>query len=84
VPGATVNKYNDLPRSQQGSIDEEVPLGTGEGGEKTLASGTRPRAPGSPPVMTPQQIADLVCFLGTFSDGYQPPSAAPTTGRCVK
>ena len=84
VPGATVNKYNDLPRSQQGSIDEEVPLGTGEGGEKTLASGTRPRAPGSPSVMTPQQIADLVCFLGTFSDGYQPPSAAPTTGRCVK
>ncbi|WP_093179886.1 cytochrome-c peroxidase [Variovorax sp. YR266] len=84
VPGATVNKYNDLPRSQQGSIDEEVPLGTGEGGEKTLASGTRPRAPSSPPVMTPQQIADLVCFLGTFSDGYQPPSAAPTMGRCVK
>lgn len=84
VPGAAVNKYNDLPASQQGSIDEEVPMGTGEGGEKTLASGTRPRAPGSPPVMTPQQIADLVCFLGTFSDGYQPPSAAPTTGRCVK
>jgi cytochrome c peroxidase len=84
VPGATVNKYNDLPHSQQGSIDEEVPMGTGEGGEKTLASGTQPRAPGSPPVMTPQQIADLVCFLGTFSDGYQPPSAAPTTGRCVK
>ncbi|MGJ7533132.1 MULTISPECIES: cytochrome-c peroxidase [unclassified Variovorax] len=84
VPGAAVNKYNDLPASQQGSIDEEVPMGTGEGGDKTLASGTQPRAPGSPPVMTPQQIADLVCFLGTFSDGYQPPSAAPTTGRCVK
>ncbi|MGJ7500764.1 cytochrome-c peroxidase [Variovorax sp. ZT5P49] len=84
VPGATVNKYNDLPASQQGSIDEEVPMGTGEGGEKTLASGTRPRAPGSPPVMTPQQIADLVCFLGALSDGYQPSSAPPTTGRCVK
>ncbi|MDM0039800.1 cytochrome c peroxidase [Variovorax sp. J22G21] len=84
VPGATVSKYNDLPTSQQGSIDEEVPMGTGEGGDKTLASGTRPRQPGSAPVMTPQQIADLVCFLGTLSDGYQPSSAAPTTGRCVK
>ncbi|WP_253278301.1 cytochrome-c peroxidase [Variovorax paradoxus] len=84
VPGATVDKYNDLPRAQQGSIDEEVPLGTGEGGEKTLASGTRPRAPGSPPVMTPQQIADLVCFLGTLSDGYQPSTAPAASGRCVK
>jgi cytochrome c peroxidase len=84
VPGATVRKYNDLPRAQQGNVDEEVPLGTGEGGDKTLASGTQPRAPGSAPVMTPQQIADLVCFLGVLSDGYQPPAKAPTTGRCVK
>ncbi|MET3497575.1 cytochrome-c peroxidase [Variovorax boronicumulans] len=84
VPGAAVAKYNDLPASQQGSIDEEVPMGTGEGGDKTLASGTRPRQPGSVPVMTAQQIADLVCFLGVLSDGYQPPAAAPTTGRCVK
>jgi len=84
VPGATVRKYNDLPRAQQGSIDEEVPMGTGEGGDKTIASGTKPREPGSTPVMTAQQITDLVCFLGTLSDGYQPPSAAPTTGRCVK
>lgn len=84
VQGATVRKYNDLPRAQQGNVDEEVPLGTGEGGDKTLASGTQPRAPGSAPVMTPQQIADLVCFLGVLSDGYQPPAKAPTTGRCVK
>ncbi|MBB1601029.1 cytochrome-c peroxidase [Variovorax sp. UMC13] len=84
VPGATVRKYNDLPRAQQGNVDEEVPLGTGEGGDKTLASGTQPRAPGATPVMTPEQIADLVCFLGVLSDGYQPPAKAPTTGRCVK
>ncbi|WP_241027049.1 cytochrome c peroxidase [Variovorax sp. RKNM96] len=84
VPGATVDKFNDLPQVQQGSIDEELPMGTGEGGDKTLASGTKPRAPGSTPVMTPQQIADLVCFLGTLSDGYQPSSASSTSGRCVK
>jgi cytochrome c peroxidase len=84
VPGATVAKYNDLPAAQQGSLDEEMPLGTGEGGDKTLASGTRPRPAGSAPVMTPQQIADVVCFLGTLSDGYQPPAKPPTDGRCVK
>ncbi|MGF6348498.1 cytochrome-c peroxidase [Variovorax sp. W2I14] len=84
VPGATVDKYNDLPPVQQGNVDEEMPMGTGEGGEKTLASGTKPRAPGATPVMTPQQIADLVCFLGTLSDGYQPSSAPSASGRCVK
>jgi len=84
VPGATVEKYNDLPRAQQGNIDEEVPLGTGEGGDKTLASGTRPRAPGAVPVMTPQQIADLVCFLGALSDGYQPSSRPAASGKCVQ
>jgi cytochrome c peroxidase len=84
VPGATIDKYNDLPPVQQGNVDEEVPMGTGEGGEKTLASGTKPRAPGATPVMTPQQIADLVCFLGTLSDGYQPSSAPSASGRCVK
>lgn len=83
VPGAKVRKYNDLPPAQQGSIDEEVPMGTGEGGDKTLASGTRPRAPGSPPAMTPQQVADLVCFLGVLSDGYQPAAKPPATGKCV-
>lgn len=84
VAGATVDKYNDLPHAQQGSIDEEVPLGTGEGGDKTVASGTRPREPGSVPVMTPQQIADVVCFLGTLSDGFQPSTQAPVSGKCVK
>ena len=84
VPGATVRKYNDLPRAQQGNVDEEVPLGTGEGGDKTAASGTRPRAPGSAPAMTAEQIADLTCFLGTLSDGYQPTATPATSDRCAK
>ena len=36
-----------------------------------------------PIVVTDAQIADLVCFLGTLSDGYQPPGTAPTSGACV-
>jgi cytochrome c peroxidase len=88
LPGATVNKFNDLPLAEQGNVDEEVPLGTGNTpadnvNATTLGEGVQPRAPGSTPSMTEQQIADLICFLGTLSDGYQPPATPPTSGACV-
>jgi cytochrome c peroxidase len=88
TPGATVHKFNDLPLAHQGNVDEEVPLGTGitppdNSGATTLGDGVQPRALGSTPAMTDAQIADLVCFLSTLSDGYQPPATAPTTGACV-
>ena len=88
VPGATVNKFNDIPLNEQGNVDEEVPLGTGTTppdnvNATTLGDGVLPRDPGSTPSMTDDQIADLICFLGTLSDGYQPPASAPTTGACV-
>ena len=88
LPGATVRKFNDLPPAHQGNVDEEVPLGTGTTppdnvNATTLGDGVQPRAPGSTPAMTDAQIADLVCFLGTLSDGYQPPATAPTSGACV-
>jgi cytochrome c peroxidase len=83
VPGATVQKFNDLPVAYQGNIDEEIPLGTGEGGDNTLGSGTEPRKAGSPPVMSEQDMSDLVCFLNTLTDGYNPPAAASTSGSCI-
>ncbi|HTQ36286.1 MAG TPA: cytochrome c peroxidase [Steroidobacteraceae bacterium] len=83
VPGATVAKFNDLPAGEQGSVDEEVPLGTGDGGDNTLGGGTAPRAAGSMPAMTEQQIGDLICFLDTLSDGYQVPDTPPAGGTCV-
>jgi cytochrome c peroxidase len=88
LPGATVNKFNDLPLAEQGNVDEEVPLGTGNTpadnvNATTLGEGVQPRAPGSTPSLTEQQIADLICFLGTLSDGYQPPATPPTSGACV-
>jgi cytochrome c peroxidase len=42
-----------------------------------------PRDPGSAASMSEQQIADLICFLGTLSDDYQPPATPPTSGACV-
>jgi cytochrome c peroxidase len=88
VPGATVHKFNDLPPAQQGNVDEEVPLGSGSAppdkvDATTLGDGVQPRAPGSAPAMSEQDLADLVCFLGTLSDGYQPPATAPASGSCV-
>jgi cytochrome c peroxidase len=88
APGAAVNKFNDIPLNEQSNVDEEVPLGTGTTppdnvNATTLGAGVLPRAPGSTPSMTDDQIADLICFLGTLSDGYQPPASAPTSGACV-
>ena len=88
LPGATVDKFNDIPPGQQGNVDEEVPLGTGTTPPNnslatTLGDGVLPRAAGSAPALTEQQVADLICFLGTLSDGYQPPATTPTSGPCV-
>jgi cytochrome c peroxidase len=83
VPGATVQKFNDLPVAFQGNVDEEVPLGTGDGGDNTLGGGTLPRQPGSAPAMSEQDMQDLICFLNTLTDGYQPPATPPTGGTCV-
>lgn len=88
LPGATVAKFNDLPAAQQGSVDEEVPLGSGvtppdNVNATTLADGVQPRAAGSQPVLSDQDIADLMCFLDTLSDGYQVPASAPASGTCV-
>jgi cytochrome c peroxidase len=66
--GGTVQKFNDLPAKYRGNVDPQLPL---DG-----------RAPGSKPPMTEAQIADLICFLKTLSDGYQP-STQPASGPCV-
>lgn len=67
--GGTVQKFNDLPAQYSANIDVEQPMGG--------------RAAGSKPVMTEQDIQDVICFLGTLTDGYQAPATAPTSGTCV-
>jgi cytochrome c peroxidase len=67
--GGTVQKFNDLPASYRVNIDPQLPL---DG-----------RPAGSAPPLTEQNIADLICFLNTLTDGYQPPSSPPTSGPCV-
>ncbi|MET3132012.1 cytochrome c peroxidase [Oxalobacteraceae bacterium GrIS 1.11] len=64
--GGIVQKFDDLPPAYRGNIDTQLPL---DG-----------RKPGDPNPMSDAQIGDLICFLKTLSDGYQP--AAPPSGAC--
>jgi cytochrome c peroxidase len=67
--GGSVQKFDDLPAAYRVNIDPQLPL---DG-----------RPAGSAPPMSEQNIADLICFLNTLTDGYQPPSPPPTSGPCV-
>jgi cytochrome c peroxidase len=67
--GGKVQKYNDLPPEFTGNLDTQMPL---DG-----------RAAHSKPPMSEQNIADLLCFLNTLTDGDQPPAKPPTSGQCV-
>jgi cytochrome c peroxidase len=68
--GGVVQKFDDLPAVYVPNIDPQLPL---DG-----------RPAGSTPPMTDQQIADLLCFLQTLTDGYVPPATPPTSGPCVE
>jgi cytochrome c peroxidase len=59
-----VQKFNDLPSRYQVNIDTQMPL---DG-----------RAAGSTPPLSPQDVSDLIAFLGTLTDGYVAPATAPT------
>jgi cytochrome c peroxidase len=65
--GGVVQKYDDLPAQHRSNIDRQLPL---DG-----------RAAGSQPPMTEPQVADLLCFLETLTDGYQPGS--PPSAGCL-
>jgi cytochrome c peroxidase len=66
--GGKVQKFDDLPAAYRGNLDTQMPL---DG-----------RKAGSTPPMTDADVADLVCFLKTLNDGYQP-STQPASGPCT-
>lgn len=68
--GGKVRKFNDLPAIHQGNIDTQMPL---DG-----------RAAASQPPMSEQDIADLVCFLKTLTDGFVETPGKPAASQpCV-
>ena len=68
--GGKVQKFNDLPERYRENIDPQMPL---DG-----------RAPASAPAMSEQDIADLICFLNTLTDGFVKPAGKDaSSGKCV-
>jgi cytochrome c peroxidase len=53
-----VRKYDDLPAKYHANVDVSDP--------------PFDRHPGDPPAMTPQDEADIIAFIKTLTDGYQP------------
>jgi len=51
-----VQKFNDLPAQYQGNITQGPPFNRRQ----------------APPPLTPQDVADLVAFLRTLTDGFVP------------
>jgi cytochrome c peroxidase len=68
--GGHVEKYDDLPRAYRANIDTQMPL-----------DGRKPR---SKPPMSERDMADLICFLKTLDDGYQPTATQPTSRPCTE
>jgi cytochrome c peroxidase len=56
-----VAKFDDLPARYRGNLNEEAPFGG---------------KPGDRPALTDSEIDDVVAFLNTLTDGYQPAPAA--------
>jgi cytochrome c peroxidase len=67
--GGKVAKFDDLPAAFVRNVDKQMPL---DG-----------RKAGSAPPLSEQNIADLICFLNTLTDDYQPPANPKTSGPCV-
>jgi cytochrome c peroxidase len=57
-PDGTVDRYNDIPSQYRASIDiVDAPFDSKQG---------------DPPALDEKEIADLIAFLKTLTDGYQP------------
>ena len=58
-----IAKFNDLPTRYVGNVTAEPPFGGG---------------PGEAPALSPRDVADIVAFLRTLTDGYEVPSSSPS------
>src|SRR5262249_40111574 len=61
-----VRKFDDLPAQYQGNINFEAPFG---------------KHPGETPVLSPADVADIVAFLRTLTDGFSQPATAVADRR---
>jgi cytochrome c peroxidase len=65
LPDGTVDRYNDVPPAYRGNIDVvDAPFDS---------------KPGDPPALNDAEIADVIAFLKTLTDGYRADQSASTT-----
>jgi cytochrome c peroxidase len=55
-----IDKYDDLPKPAKANVNMDPPFD---------------RGPGEAPALSPAEIDDVVAFLGTLTDGYEPTNA---------
>jgi cytochrome c peroxidase len=66
-PNGKVDKFDDLPAKYHSNVNMEAPFGG---------------KPGQAPALNRQEIADIIAFLKTLTDGYVPPGQpAKLAGR---
>jgi cytochrome c peroxidase len=61
----TLDRYNDLPAEYRGNID--------------LVDAPFDGKPGGPPALNEAEITDIIAFLNTLTDGYQPERSSEST-----
>lgn len=57
-PDGSVDKYDDLPQAAKANVNMDPPFD---------------RHAGEAPALTPDEIQDVISFLGTLTDGYSQP-----------
>ncbi len=65
LPDGTVDRYNDVPPAYRGNVD--------------IVDAPFDGKPGDPPALNDAEIADVIAFLKTLTDGYRPDQSASTT-----
>jgi cytochrome c peroxidase len=65
-PDGRVRKFDDLPAEYQSNINYEPPFD---------------RRPGQPPALSNRDVSDIVAFLRTLTDGFEPPAQAVAQGH---
>jgi cytochrome c peroxidase len=61
----TLDRHNDLPPEYRGNID--------------VVDAPFDGKPGDPPALNQAEIADIIAFLNTLTDGYQPERSSAST-----
>jgi cytochrome c peroxidase len=63
LPDGEISRYDDLPAQYRGNVD--------------IVDAPYDRKVGEKPALDDAEIADIIAFLGTLTDGYRPAVATP-------